>query len=83
MPASDTAWYASLNIVIGIGQIIHMKGLAPDATSLALIRNAASTYVDLVSKHPSLDAVQALLGMVRWNLGNVLEKMCLYQNRLF
>ncbi|KAH8594241.1 fungal-specific transcription factor domain-containing protein [Bisporella sp. PMI_857] len=63
MPASDTAWYASLNIVIGIGQIIHMKGLAPDATSLALIRNAASTYVDLVSKHPSLDAVQALLGM--------------------
>ena len=77
-PEGDTAWYTSLNVVISIGHIIRMKRLATDVASLAYIRNAASTYVDLVFKHSSLDAVQALLGMVRcWNLGVACERKLL------
>lgn len=47
----DTTWYLFLNVVIGIRNIIDIKGLVPDVARLAYIRNKASTYVNLVFKN--------------------------------
>lgn len=73
-PPPGPAWYASVNVVIAIGGLISEvhegKGMDDRALDFSntqyskYFRNAASCFIDLSFKEPSLMAVQAMCGMV-------------------
>ncbi|SRR5258706_12383971 len=76
-PPEGSAWYASLNIVIGLGRMIwevnsrrDTDTAYPDYMDLVgnlswkYFRNACGRFVDLMFKDYNLMAVQAICGMV-------------------
>jgi len=86
IPPSGADWYASINVVLGIGGMISEAHSQAEGRRLAkdnpfsmdlpgtasmygrYFRNAASCFIELAFKNPSLMAVQALCGMVSWVL---------------
>lgn len=76
--SEDIAWYASLNIVLGMGCLVHQSHNQYDRSCAVdlqgnpakddcwnYFRNAASGFVDLIFTGGSLMAVQAIVGMVK------------------
>lgn len=80
-PSQDEAWYACVNVVFAIGSVIlnkHQNYGSPKSTGSSprsqnpedevwwkWFRNASSTYIDLQFREGNLNAVQAMIGMVR------------------
>ena len=85
-PPSGAAWDASINVILAIGGLIaevhsHVEGRKPaepfsffqETPYSKYFRNAASRFLDLTFQEPSLLAVQAFCGMVRYCLVKSLE----------
>jgi hypothetical protein len=82
--AEDPAWYANLNIIFAIGDVMKEKNSArvrspgsmhssprfptEDSMWWKWLRNASSVFIDLQFREGSLGAVQALVGMVSHGL---------------
>lgn len=82
-PPTSPAWYATLNVVLGIGRLIcedeismfpcfpHTKGATEgEGHALSYLRNCYSVFTQLAFSCREIMAVQALTGMVCNFLGH-------------
>jgi hypothetical protein len=81
-PPSDVGWYASLNIVLCLGNILseiedktHIS--AGEETWKKYFRNVTNRFADLLFEESSLFAIQAICGMVRGHLCDFRAKLTL------
>jgi hypothetical protein len=70
-PPSGPAWYACLNIVLCIGCLLYQVRSQGDQSKppgelnwKKYFRNASSCFIDLIFHDGSLQAIQAIVGMV-------------------